>query len=277
MKIKILLFMIVSTLHLSAVSQKSVEFYVKRYMETKMHSPVKKIETISSYTVPDTNGWEVYFLALDLKIKMGNVYRDKSTTQVVFTKDKKIAFSLKDKKGKDYSKILKPKVPEYAYDDAHLLVGNKDAKHKLLVMSDPFCPFCQEIIPKLIKSVQDNPDTFALYYYHLPLLRIHPASDVTTKAMHLFQKEGKVKELTDLYHLLVSEREKNSQVILDAIEKKTGVKITSSQINTEEIKNALAVDKKMKKHLMVTGTPTIFIDGVWDPTRFKYKTYIDVK
>jgi len=277
MRFKILLFMILATLQLSAISQKSVEFYVKKHIETKMHSPVQKIETLSSYLVPGTNGWKVYFLSLNVKIKMGKVYKNRTLNQVVFTKGKKIAFSLKDKDGKEYSKILKPRVPNYAYNNEHLLVGNKNAIHKILVMSDPFCPFCQEIVPELIETVKNNPKTFALYYYHLPLLRIHPASYVATRAMHIFQKQGKVKELTDLYHLMISERERNSSIILDAIKVKTGVKFTFEEISTKEIDNVFAFDMAMKKRLMVTGTPTIFLDGEWDPSRFMYKKYISKK
>ena len=277
MRFKILVLMILATLQLAAISQKSVEFYVKRYMEKKMHSPVNKIETLSTYQISGTNGWKVYFLALDVKIKMGRVYKNKSITQVVFTKGKKIAFSLKDKDGKEYSKILKPKVPNYAYNREHLLVGNINATHKILVMSDPFCPFCQEIVPELIDTVKENPNTFALYYYHLPLLRIHPASNVTTRAMHIFHKRGKVEKLKSLYHLLVSERERDTEVILNAIKMKSGVKFTQEEINQQYISDALSFDMAMKKRLMVTGTPTIFIDDVWDPTRFLYKKFIPTK
>jgi len=277
MRIKILFLILLATVQLSAISQKSVEYYVKKYMETKMHSPVEKIETLSSYPIQGTNGWTVYFLSLDVKVKMGKVYRKKNVAQVVFGKGKKIAFSLKDNNGKDYAKLLKPLVPSHAYDKAHLLVGNSNAKHKVLVFSDPFCPYCQEIIPELIDAVQRNPKTFALYYYHIPLLRIHPASNVTTKAMHIFHKQGKIKELKALYHLLVSERERNSKVILKAIQNKTGIKLTEKEINSSEIKTALAFDQAMKKRLMVTGTPTIFIDNIWDPTRMAYKNYLPKK
>jgi len=274
MKIRILLVMFIATVQLLAVSQKSVEFYVKKYIEKKTNSPVKHIETISSYIIDGTNGWRVYFLSLDIEAKIGNKIVPKKANQVVFNKGSKITFSLKDNKGNDYSKILKPKVPVTAYDKGHLLVGNENAKHKVLVMSDPFCPFCQEIVPKLIETVQKNPETFALYYYHLPLLKIHPASDVTTKAMHIFQERGELDNLKKCYHLLVSERETNPKVILKAIKDKTGVTFTESELNTPQIKNAFAFDKTMKKRLMITGTPTIFIDGLWDPTRFKYKEYV---
>ena len=277
MKIKMLLLMVLATVQLMAVSQKTVELHIKKYIEKKMNSPVKSVETLSSYIIGGTNGWRVYFLSLDVKIKMGKEIVEQKVNQVVFNKGGKITFSLKDNKGKDYAKILKPKVPQYAYDKKHLLVGNVDAKHKILVMSDPFCPYCQEIVPKLIQAVQANPKTFALYYYHLPLLRIHPASDITTKAMHVFQERGQVRKLKQCYHLLVSEKEKNPEVILNAIAKKTGVKFSQKELNKPAVRDALAFDKAMKKRLMVTGTPTIFIDGIWDPTRMKYKEYISKK
>jgi protein-disulfide isomerase len=277
MRIKILLLMVLVTVQLLAVSQKSVEFYVKKHIEKKTNSPVQSIETLSSYIIEGTNGWKVYFLVLDVKVKMGQEYVNRKVNQVVFNKASKIAFSLKDNNGKDYAKILKPKVPQSAYDSKHLLSGNANAKHKILVMSDPFCPYCQEIVPKLIENVQKNPETFALYYYHVPLLRIHPASDITTKAMHVFQERGQIRKLKQCYHLLVSEKEKNPKVVLQAIGKKTGVYFTLKELNKLEIKNALAFDSAMKKRLMVTGTPTIFIDGIWDPTRMKYKDFLPKK
>ena len=274
MKIRIVFVMLFLTAQLFAVSQKSVEFYVKKYIEKKTNSPVRHIETTSSYIIDGTNGWKVYFLSLDIETKIDRKLANQKVTQVVFNKGSKVAFALKDNKGNDYSKILKPKVPTTAYDKAHLLVGNENAKHKILVMSDPFCPFCQEIVPKLIETVEKNPQTFALYYYHLPLLKIHPASAITTKAMHVFQERGELDNLKKCYHLLVSEREKSSKVILKAIKDRTGVSFTEKELNTPQIKNAFAFDKAMKKRLMVTGTPTIFIDGIWDPTRFKYKEYV---
>lgn len=274
MKNKVLLLIILVTLQLSAVSQKSVEFYVKKYIENKTHSPVQKVETISTYEIGGTNGWQVYFLSLKVNLKMGNVSRLKRVTQVAFAKGNKIAFSLKDKKGQEYSKILKPKVPHSAYDDAHLLAGDKNAAHKMLLISDPFCPFCQEIVPPLITAVQKNPTVFALYSYQLPLVRIHPASATVTKVMSILHEEGKVEDYKKMYHLLVSEKERNVNVILKAIQQKIGRKFTKKEISNPKIKQMLDFDLAMKRRLMVTGTPTIFIDDIWDPSRMAYKRYI---
>jgi len=275
MKKRILFIVALLTFQLHAVSEEGIHHYVKRYMSKKMHSLVTRIETVSSYPIKDTHGWKVYFLSLDVNIKLGSVTRKRTVNQVAFTKGNKIAFSLKDKSNQDYKNILKPKVPAEAYDDEHLLLGDKNAKHKLLVLSDPFCPYCQEIVPKLIDDVKAHPKLFSLYYYHLPLLRIHPASDTATRAMLIFQKRGELEHLKSMYHLVVNPREINADVILKAIKDKTGVKIKRVDIYSDEINHALKVDKILKKRLMITGTPTIFVDGLWDPTRTKYKSYFN--
>ena len=274
MKIKVLALILLATVQLFALSQKQVESSVKNYIEKKTHSKVEKINTVSTYEIGGTDGWHVHFLSLDIKMKMGKVYRKRHLSQVVFTKGTKLAFSLKDKKGQEYSKILKPMVPKSAYNKRHLLAGNANAQHKILLISDPFCPFCQEIVPPLITAVQKHPNLFALYSYQLPLVRIHPASKVVTKVMVLLHDEGKVEDYKKMYHLLVSEKERKESVILEAIEKKIGRKFTHKDLMNPKIKKTLAFDLAMKKRLFVTGTPTIFIDGIWDPTRMAYKKYI---
>jgi len=275
MKLKILLAIVLLTLQVSAVDDNGVRHYIKKYMEKKTNSKVNKIETISHYEIGGTDGWEVYFLSLNMDIKLGNSYKNRTVPQVVFTKGNKITFSLKDQYNQSYAKLLKPKVPIEAYDDAHFLVGSKNAAHKILVFSDPFCPYCQEIVPEMIGMVEAHPETFGLYYYHLPLLKIHPASDATTKVMHLLHEEGDVANVKKLYHLLIDPTEKDISKVLTAIKSKTGKSFSKSDIGSSSIKNAMEFDRAMKKRLMVTGTPTIFIDGVWDPTRLRYKSYIN--
>jgi len=274
MKRRILFIIALLTFQLHALNQEGVHHYVRQHIEKKTKSPVTNIKTISTYPIKGANGWEVYFLSLKVNVQTGRTTKKRTIPQIVFTKGNKLAFSLKDKSGQDYNKILKPKVPIEAYDEEHLLVGNKNAKHKILILSDPFCPYCQEITPQLIDDVKANPNIFALYYYHLPLLRIHPASDTATRAMLIFQKRGDIKHLKDMYHLVVNPREINAGVVLKAIKEKTGVQIKRVEIYSSEINQALATDKALKKRLMVTGTPTIFIDGDWDPTRMAYKNYL---
>ncbi len=279
MKIKFLIWgLIAFTLNLSAMSEDDVKNYTKNYMEKKIKAPVKSIDVISSYSLDEVPGWDVYFLSMKVHIKLAGKYQDMRVNQTVFTNDKKITLQLikKGKYGKkdqNYAKLLKPKVPMDAYDDAHLLAGSKTAPHKVLLFSDPFCPFCKEKFPEILKVVKDNPNTYALYYYHLPLLKIHPAADLTTKAMHIFQERGELEHVVALYDLFLEPTERDPQEIIKAIKEKTGVTFTLNQLNAEEVKEAIRIDLAMKRRLMVTGTPTIFIDGKWDRTRKAYKKY----
>ncbi len=279
MKIKFLILgLIALTLNLSAMSESNVKNYIKNYMEKKMKTPVKSIDVISSYSLDELHGWDVYFLSMKVRIKLAGKYQDMMVNQTVFTNAKKITLKLMKKgkygkKDQNYAELLKPKVPVDAYDDAHLLAGSMNAPHKILLFSDPFCPFCTEKFPEILKVVKDNPDSYALYYYHLPLLKIHPAADLTTKAMHIFQERGELEHVVALYDLFLEPTERDPKEIIKAIKEKTGVTFSLAQLNAEEVKEAIRIDLAMRRRLMVTGTPTIFIDGKWDRTRQAYKKY----
>ena len=279
MSIKSVLIILISlTFNLNAMSEIEIKQYMKKYIENKMNSPVKKIEVISHYHIDEVPDWEVYFLSMKIDIKMDGKTKTSTVPQTVFTKGDKITFKLmkkgvNGKKHTNYAKLLKPKVPKSAYDDAHFIAGSKNAPHKILVFSDPFCPYCQEKVPEVVKLVKDNPKIYGLYYYHLPLLKIHPAADLTTKAMHLFHKRGDIDNMIGLYHLVLEPTEKDPKKIIKAIKKKTGVTFTLAELSTKALKNAIKVDLKMRKQLQVTSTPTIFIDGIWDKRRTKYKAY----
>jgi len=284
MKIKLLiLLVIISFTKIYAMSDTDVKSYMKRYIETKMKSQVNKIDIISSYPIDDARGWIVYFLSIQEKVKLGNSYQEAIVPLTVFTKGNRITLKLMKKgklnkdgtrqKEKNYAELLKPKVPNEAYNNDHFLTGNMNAPHKLLMFTDPFCPYCRNKIREVMAVVNHNPQKYALYYYHLPLVKIHPASDVTTRAMHILQKRGNLTDMLKLYHLSVKATETDVDKILQSIKNKTGVTITKQEINSTETKDAINFDKSMARRLQVTSTPTIFIDGQWDRTRKAYKQY----
>ena len=95
MRIKILIMgLLVVTFQLNAMDENGVKSYMKRYIETKLKSPVKKIDVVSSYSLDKLPGWEVYFLAMKVKVKMGDDYREAIVPQTVFTKGDKITLKL---------------------------------------------------------------------------------------------------------------------------------------------------------------------------------------
>ncbi|MCK4441457.1 MAG: thioredoxin domain-containing protein [Sulfurovaceae bacterium] len=284
MKIKLLILLIIMTLtRANAMSDNDIKSYIKRYIETKMGAQVNQIDIISSYPIEDAKGWSVYFLSMKVKVKLGDKYQEATVPQTVFVKGHRITLKLLKKgklnkdgkrgKEKNYAKILKPKVPMEAYNSEHFLTGNENAPHKLLIFTDPYCPYCRNKIREVMAIVNNNSEKYALYYYHFPLIKIHPASDVTTRAMHVLQKRGDITDMLKLYHLPIEAEETDVNKILEAIKQKTGVTITKEEINDPKVKKAIYFDKAMGRRLQVTGTPTIFIDGKWDKTRKAYKKY----
>jgi protein-disulfide isomerase len=155
-----------------------------------------------------------------------------------------------------------------------LLFGNKDAKHKILIFSDPQCPFCQDVVPAIFKAAKENPTKIAVYYYHLPLLRIHPVSGVLTRVMHVAQHEGKMDVVEKIYSLKINHRETDMTKILAAVKAHAGYSVTAAQVNAKEVIEAMRADEMAASRMMVSGTPTIYIDGEWDKMRNGYEKLI---
>jgi len=274
---KLLMSTIVATVALSAnnakieVNEKKLLKYVKRNIVKNPQVKVKGITIIESKTHKDLPGWNILLTTMDLVYKKKDIH----APETMFIKDGLITGHLINlKTGKDYRNEIKPNVPKSMYNDAHLLFGNKDAEHKVLIFSDPQCPFCQEVVPEILQAAQKNPKKLAVYYYHLPLLRIHPVSGVLTRVMHVAQNEGKVDVLEKIYALKINPRETNATKILEAVKSQTGYVVTKKQIDAKEVKEALTIDEEKAGKMMVSGTPTIYLDGEWDKMRDGYKKFI---
>jgi len=246
--------------------------YVKRNIVKNPQVRVNGVTLIETKTDKRIPGWTVLLTTMDLIYQKKEIH----APEIMFVKDGLITGHLVDlKSGRDYRNEIKPTVPEKMYDDAHLLYGNKDAKHKVLVFSDPMCPFCQEVVPEIMKAAKENPDKIALYYYHLPLKRIHPVSPILTRIMHAAQKEGKMDVVEKMYSLKINPRETNATKILPLVKKHTGYSMTEKQLNDQALKDALKADEDAAGRMMVSGTPTVYIDGKWDKMRDGYKKLID--
>jgi len=216
-------------------------------------------------------GWDILLTTMDLNFQKKEIH----APEIMFVKDGLITGHLIDlKTGLDYRDSIKPTVSDSYYNDAHLLFGNKDATHKMLIFSDPQCPFCQEQIPKIFKAARENPTKIALYYYHLPLLNIHPVSGILTRVMHVAQEEGKKDVVEKMYSLKINARETNVTKVLSAVQAHTGFSVSATAIDKKEVKDAIKADEEAAAKLMVTGTPTIYIDGKWDKERNGYKELI---
>ncbi len=271
---KLLMSTVAATVALSANAQPDNKLLVKYVKKSVVKNPdvkVKGVTVLESKTDERLPGWTILLTTMDLEYQKKEIH----APEMMFVKDGLVTGHLVDlKTGSNYRDNIKPSVPESYYNDAHLLFGNKDAKHKVLIFSDPQCPFCQDVVPAIFKAARENPTKIAVYYYHLPLLRIHPVSGVLTRVMHVAQHEGKMDVVEKIYSLKINPRETDMTKILAAVKSHAGYSVTAAQVNAKEVIEAMKADEIAAGKMMVSGTPTIYIDGEWDKMRNGYEKLI---
>ncbi|PLY08568.1 MAG: disulfide bond formation protein DsbA [Arcobacter sp.] len=234
-----------------------------------------KINTKLRMKMP-INNWYGYIIDVKAKVKDKEI----NAKDIVFSNGVVVAADLLDlKTGKSLKDLLEPKFDTKYYSEKHLIAGNHKAKDKVVVFSDPLCPFCMDYVPDVIEHVNKNEDSIALYYYHFPLLRVHPASATLVKAMNIAKSmnikdvESKVYQIDwDRYFKVDS---KDEEEILKAFNKEFNIEITKEELNNPTIMNSILEDVKIGEELMVRGTPTIFVNGEKDNTKLKYETLGD--
>jgi thiol:disulfide interchange protein DsbC len=232
------------------------------------------VEIYESREPKELKGWSALFTKMKIDFKGEKV----DVPELIFIKDGLATSTLVDlNTRKDYSSELKPTVQTSMYDAHHLLAGNSNAKHKIILFSDPLCPFCREVFPRMIKAVKAHPEVFALYYYHMPLTRIHPGVETLTRIMILAQQDKKLDVIEKIYAMQLHVNPKDPKAIIDAVAKETGYSVSLDQINSKKVNDALQKDKDAALHMMVGGTPTVYLDGKWDKIRETYMNYIPKK
>ena len=261
-----------------AATNAQVEKFIKRGLSSNPHIKVKSVEVVDKRALKNPKGWEAYFVNFKLSLQRGKKSFNINQNDILFANGNLIAPDLIDiNTNRSLKKSLSPSIKPTIYNKEHLLYGNKDAKHKILVFSDPVCPFCKDYVPPLIDVAKKYPNTFALYYYHFPLTRIHPAAPIISKAMIVLQKNGKKDLIEKIYKTNFNFREKNETKILDELNKKLKTNLTLKDINREWVKKSLENDIENGNRLFVRGTPTVYFDSKKDPSISKYKKYIPKK
>lgn len=262
--------LVTSNLNADSLDDKILEFEKNRF-SSNTRIEIENIKINTKVQMPDKQ-WNGYII--DIKAKVQN--KTINGKDIVFTNGKYVTPELLDiNTGASLKDLLQPKLTADYYRKENFIAGNINAKDKIVIFSDPLCPFCMDYVPEVIKYVNKNNDKIALYYYHFPLLKIHPAANTLTKAMSVAKHKGikdielKVYEADwDEYFKADSTDEKK---ILEAFNKVFSTSIKIEEINSIDIIEEIKNDIDMGDEVLVKGTPTIFINGEKDNTRLKYE------
>ena len=256
--------------------EKHLIAYVKRAINVNKDFKLKEIRIKQAKDVAKLPGWKVYFLDIDLEInkakKKGKIMtvHDKIFSNGTFVVRDFIDIvnksSLKEK--------IAPDLGEGYYKKDHLLYGNANAANKIVAFSDPICPFCQNYMPKLLKAAKEHPDKIALYYYHFPLTMLHKEAPTVIKAILVAEKQGVKNVVEKVYAAKFAMDTDNEKKILKEFNKAIGTHITQKDINQQDILTHYSEDVEAAGRMMISGTPTIYVNGKKDYKRTKYKEII---
>jgi protein-disulfide isomerase len=254
----------------SETMDQNVLKFLKQAIAPNENYTFDKVVILKKEPLSEISGWMVYFVRIDLHLSKQQG-QNVSVNDIIFTngtlmsKDFNALSNGRSIKGR-FSLDMDPK----AYNKEHLLAGNFDAPHKIVVFSDPLCPFCMDFVPEVLADVLKHPETFALFYYHFPLT-IHPASATLVKAMLLAEEKGDKMIAQKVYKAYLDIEEKDEQKILDIFNNTFQKNFTLEEINKPSIVKRVAEDMALASALMVNGTPTIYFDGKKDDTKHAYK------
>ena len=257
---------------LYANNDNSVIEFEKKRVSQNPNVTIKEVSINTKKKIP-LAGWNGYIL--DVKVNVQG--KDVNAKDILFSDGKYISLDLIDSTtGKSLKDLVTPNLTSNYHDKAKLIAGNHEAKDKIVIFSDPLCPYCIDYVPEVIKYVQKNSDSIALYYYHFPLLSIHPAAGTLVKlidiAKHKGIKDAELKTYQIDWEKYFDVKSTDAKVILEAFNKEFKTDIKLDELSKAEITKTIDSDIAMAEEVMVQGTPTIFVNGVKDSTRLKYET-----
>ena len=274
--LKLLKILLISISLFSVSYAKTIEQKVLRFEKFRVtQNPSIYLDNIKLvFTKKIQDGWTGYVFKLDLSIKGKKV----SVNDILFSNGNLVTGELRTIHNLDLKKKMHPLLDKRYYQDKFLIAGNKNAKHKLVLFSDPLCPFCIRYVPKIINDVQKHPKKLALYYITFPL-NMHPTAKTIAKANIILDEQGFNNATYKIYTAKLDKffdpyKNKNNKKSLEALNKVLGTNITLKQINNPKYNQILKENMNLTDDALVSGTPTLFTDGEVDLTLSNYKKYI---
>lgn len=260
--------LIASFANANALDNKVVNFLQKSISTAKSYK-VKSIIVQKSEDIKDMAGWKVYFVKIELDL----VGKNKTITipDKIFTNGQLVTKDMSDiNTGRSIKNRFSLDFDEKFYRSTNIIAGVEGAKNKLVVFSDPLCPFCTGYLPEVIEFVKKHSKEFVLYYYHFPL-SFHPNAETLVKTGMIAQKLG-IKDVDKkMYEEVFDFDRKDDKLVIDEVNKLFGTKITLEDLKNPEVIKHLEDDKKIASEIGVNGTPTLFVNGKMDKTRNAYK------
>jgi len=261
-----------SSLLFSSATNTEIEDFLKEQFSANKGLSSIKVKVVEVMKLNRLKGWDAFIVSVEANLKQQKKSKKIKQRMIWFSNGDAVTRDLIDlQTGESFVDLVKPDFKQEYYKKENLIYGNENAKHKVAIFSDPLCPFCKSFVPSAIEKMKKRPDTFAIYYYHFPLERIHPAAVPLVQAAVAAELKGVKDVVLNLYKVKVDPREKNIQKILAAFNKTVKTDIKVSDLRKKEVLLHLNSDMSVAENLMVGGTPTLYFDGKVDKTKRKFE------
>lgn len=258
---------------LMAATDAEVVTFLKKGIGNNPNISNLQIDVNSKKAVPEMKGWTAYFVNINADVKQGAESRHITQSGTYFVNGDIIAPELVNlKTGGRLNDTIAPDFNAAFYTKSNLISGDANSKYKVAIFSDPLCPFCRRYVPETVEYMSKYPSVFGVYYYHFPLVGLHPAAEILTKAAIAAEQNGMQDAVLGLYKVEINANEKDDQKILDAFNRTLKTKITLADIRRPSVVKQFDLDQETAHAMMVSGTPTVFFNGQKDPTKMQYKT-----
>ena len=266
--------LLATTLLLSSVlfaNEKVEEFLEAKFKQNPAITSLK-VNVIDSVRLNSMPDWNALIVQVNATLKAKPKDKNIEQKMIWFSNGSVITKELTDiNTGESLKDSINPKFKESYYKKQNLVYGKTHAKYKVAIFSDPLCPFCGTYVPKAIEEMRKQPEKFAIYYYHLPLERLHPAAVTLSQAAIAAELKGIKNVVLRLYSVEVDPQETNVKKILQIFNRRIGTELKPSDLKSTQVQAHYKNDLKISNELMVNGTPTVFINGEIDRTKRLYQ------
>ncbi len=249
---------------------KKVEDFILKAYEHSQNLASLKVKVLDTMDVQNHSGWIAYVVQMD--VIMAKDQRQVVQKMLWFSDGdiiSKEVFSIDSKK--DLNEFVTFKFSDEYYKKENLIYGSEKSRHKVVIFSDPLCPFCRQVVPEALKYMKKDPAKYAVYYYHLPLENLHPVSVEIVQAAIALELKGEKDVALKMYDIKVNPNEKSNDLVIGIFNKTMNSKITMVDLLDKDVNQRLKEDLEVADKLLVNGTPTMFVDGEIDRTKTKYK------
>jgi protein-disulfide isomerase len=137
--------------------------------------------------------------------------------------------------------------------------GPPNAPVVIVEFADFECPACAAAMPLLDKLYEAHPNKLRVVFKNFPL-STHPNAEIAARAAVAAHRQGKFWEMHDRMFEAGAPLDRPR---LERIARDLGLDVKKfvAALESEEVVDRVALDRKQGDHLEISGTPTLFING----------------